>query len=142
MILPVERKTRENLVVYDHRYDKEIFKITLPSGRKIKIYGPTYQHACNIATTSSIQNRISAIAQGATSRQLKIIKDGEFFGPPLTEGMSIIRCYTLGMMKGRNLQQDPKTRAKGIELEEAAKRTLELQSELYNLDWKNLKLNP
>jgi len=142
MTLPVERKRRENLVVYGQRYDKEICKITLPSGRKIMIYGSTYQYGCDLATNSSMQTRESAIAQGATPEQLKIIGEGEYIGPPLNESMSIVRVYTLGIMVGRYLQLNPKTKENGIKVQQAVEETLRLQSPLYNIDWKNLKLNP
>lgn len=140
MIHPVERKTRENLHVFGTYYEKEIFQVTLPSKRKIRFYGPTYQKACNLATTSSWQNRETFLAQGATQEQLDIIGDFILVGPPVNEAMSIIRVYTLGMMQARYEQQDQRTKQNGIKLEEASKKQLTVQSKLYDLDWESLRI--
>ena len=142
MILPVERKKRENLHVFGNHYKKEILTITLPSTRKIKIYGPNYQYGCNIAVTASYQTRESLTAQGAPEELIGEIGNKMLIGPPYTESMCIIRSYAIDMMRARYLKQNPNTREEGIKLEKNAKTVLESQSKFYNLDWESLKISP
>jgi len=127
--------------VYGYPIDTKTFK-SFPKGSttSVKHTSGIYQMFSNIAK-SAAQNKESAIAQAATTKQLKIIGEGEYISPELfKQGTPIIRTYYQTLATSRELLKNPETRKLGMQGIAAAHETRYYQFDnpktaLY--DWKS-----